>query len=1021
MAEFGYDEDALDEVADVKVAAEHALDMRAQAGARITSVETTRARLRERAALLGEFAQEDGLEDVERQPRVRRLSAAWLDIASTEAEISALEQSSTLLDRESALLGDWLTELEERTGEDAQEQKAQEDAQKELVAQEVEAKRKADEARRREEATKDATLKQLYARERELRDALVKLATERRELGEIQSRSNQLADEFSATKGEILGRVDELSAEPAEDEKQTKVDPLLRDILRERRDLWAQLADAREIRTTAEERVEKLTDSLAAAQKKLAAEKARERELGGGALWKQRVKVAETEVELNEAQLDAAAEQRENIVEQVELLERGVEFFSTQLRAIIDRASSDGRSEVYGILNDDALSDAYHRLNDRYHGARRLMSTRLEAGRSLGDRLLELGTWLLGLVGWLFMALLIMWGLRFVPGVTRGILDFLQGRKFFKRRPSLAIKIFEVLRVIARPILLYISAILLLGYVIETFGELRFLRWGVDAFFVYLVGVRAAAAIALPRWYREREGMASAGTETDLRPDEAAIADILRLDIEKAKKFVRSARIVFAVGTVWYFAPSIAIAITGVSVLSGLITTLTRIAILVVIYWMLSTWRDELSNLFSRLAGNRLPKASAFVEKYKDNRLIGVLVVAVVSVVVISWEAITFARRVVRNTDWFKRASAYAFKTKIELQQRDEPTDEEVSAYLPDDLEEAFGPRSVLGTAMLVERASMKAVKEKFDSFLERGFGTMCIVGAPGIGKTTMRQWLLHGHAHVELQVDDRICFEQDVLDVFRESLDSDVQTVDELVEVLTSEPPSVFVLDGLERCFVRDIGGFGAYKALTELIHRLSKKHVWLIVSNQHGWEYLTRVYDQRHVFNATIEVPRWSDEELRELVESRMAGLSYATSFSALADLESDYAEVVKTARGYYRYLAEFTRGIPATAMHYWLRSLTTTSPEVFNVGLFSRPSGAALVAAPPNYRFFLAAIAQHGCLTPREAARIDNTPIGTCELAAAYFAECGAIRQTSDGFVLAAPFLSLTLRHLEDSNLL
>lgn len=1022
MAEFGYSEDALDEVPDVQVAAAHALDERARASTRLAEVEPTRARMTERVKLLAEFAAEATLEPEDRLARVRRLALAHSQVASTQAEIAALTSAGDSLDAESALLGEVLTDLELLNGDEAEARAEQLALQEKLAEEEQQARRNVDEARRREEATKDAVLRQLFARERELREELVELATQRRELNELQARSSELADTFSATKGEILSAVDALPAEPTAAERVELVDPLLRRILIERRALWAEITGARTALADVKERVEKLADDVQVLEARLQAERGRERELGGGELWRQRVKVAETELELTRVQFDAALEREEQLEEQVSLLEEGVEFFSRELRNVVERASSEGRSEVYGLLNDAALSDAWQRLNDRYYGARQLIERRLAAGQQLGDEWLQLSVWFGGLLWRSVLAMVLMAALRFVPAVTRTILNVLQSRKFFRRRPSLAVKLFEILRAAARPVLLYFSLTIVLSYIIESLDELRFLQWGLDALFVYLIGARIAAAIALPRWYREREGLATTGGENDLRADEAAIADLLRLDIDRGTKFVKSARIVLLVGTVWYFAPSIVVAITGVSVLSGLITLLTRIAVVVVINIMLLMWRDELSNLFTRLAGDRIPKATRFVDRNKD-RIWGVLVVAIVSVIVLVWEIGKFGRRALRNTDWFKRLSAYAFKTKIELQQRDESAEEKEEAALPADLEAAFGPREIWDTPKLVERESMLEVKRDFARITERGHGALCIVGEPGSGKTTTCRWLLGDAEHVELVLTRRLVGEGDLLRLFADKMEVEIGSFDALLELLQATPSTTFFVDRLERCFLRDISGYGAYQALMELIHRTGRHHIWLVAVSSFSWEFLTRVYDQRHVFHTIARVPRWSDHELRELVEKRMDGLPYTMSFTDLADIEDDQAEVVKTARGYYRYLAEFSRGIPVAAMHYWLRSLSGGARNEYAVGLFSRPSSALLAAAPADYRFLLAAVTQHGMLSAAEASRVDHTPIGRCELAVDYFVDAGALTTTSDGFgyQLATPFLSLTLRHLEDSNLL
>ena len=1026
VADFHYTEESLGDSERIDLALSATLELRTAGAGRLAELEPTLARLAERASLLEEFTAEKGLKKDDQRERLRRLVVARGKQASTVADVAALQDAITRFDRETDLLSALATQRKAEAGDDAEARAEEQARQEELEEQERDARAAAEQARRREEATKDATLKQLYAREAELREALVKVTEGKRGLSEEAAKARSEADAFTARKGELLGRVDDIDEDPLDEDRVAKVDPLLREILQDRREAWRTLSSERDRRGALQEAVAKAEEDLESARDKVAAEERRKSELGASTLWQQRLTVAKTEAELAQAKLDAQNERLALATKRVEQLEAGVEFLSKEVRTLIGRASSAGRDEVYGLLNDEAWADALRRLEDRYQYARGIIEARRHAQESIVDQLPQLALWLGGFAWRCFLGLLLLVLLRFVPVVSRRLLDLMQETRFFRRRPSVAIKIFEVTRSTARPLITYAAASYVFAYVLETFPALGFVQWGIDAFFVYLIGVRVVSTIALPRWYREREGLTTTGTEEDLKPAEAAQADILRMNIERATKFVNSARVVLIVATVWFYAPQIAAAITGVSVLSGLITTATRVAIAVVAYWMLQSWRDELSSVFTRMAGDRIPQATEFVERNKDRRW-GVLVVAVVSVVVIAWEIGNFVRRATRNTEWFKRISAYIFKTKIELKQRDEPTEAEIRAMLPDDLEAAFADHPAT-SEQLVEREFMIKLRDSVRGFVEDGYGAACISGEPGIGKTTTVQWLIddldEDQPVVELAAATRLHRRDRLVQLFGALDRPDISDFDGLCRYLEEAPSTVFVLDGLERLFLRDIDGYGAYQGFMDLIHRFNRKHVWIVSASRFGWEFLTRVYDQRHVFHDITAIPRWTDEELRELVETRMQTVPYSTSFHELAELEGAAAEseTVKTARGYYRYLAEFSRGLPATAMHYWLRSLSRSHADSFSVSLFRRPPTNALAEAPASYRFVLAAIAQHGRLSPEQAARVDNTPEGTCELAANYFADAGVIAGDElTGYVLTPALTSLALRHLEDSNLL
>lgn len=1016
IANHGHAEDSLAQFEHVRDALNQAVSNQADAVILAEEHDAARARWQERAHLLAEVASiPDALPAV--RDRVARLLAATTMAAVASAEVGAADAARERFEQEAMLLQEVVDDVAWQSATLREDQ----EIEQALVDRENAAQRAADEARRREEATDDATMRQLFAQERALREELVTLAKATRVDSELTRKAREFEADFQARQVELMSRVDALPREPLADERVDLVDPIVEDLLQQRRFVWGILNEARNLSKRTEQELAELHTSKDRANDAHAAEQGRERELGGSALWRQRVSVAEAQLEVINAKIAVVTERQERVRTHSQLLSNGIEFYSVQLRDIVDRASPAGRRLVYGLFDVDTWSDASQRLKDRILRAEALLEASSSAQFNLRSQPVETLLWLGGLAGRvLVVVVLLMIGLRSVPMISRRFLDVMLGQPMFRRRPSIAVKLFELVRITARPTVTYIGVTYLVSPIVNAVAELAFIQWAIDAFFAYKVGSRIAQTIALPRWYRERAGMVSTGTEDDLRPDEAAVADMLRLDLERGTKFVRSAHIALLVATLWYYASDIVVGIVGVSVLSGLITNATKVAIVIVVVWMLSAWKDEFASVFKRLAGNRMPEATNFVERNKD-RPWGVIVIGVVSIVVMVWEFGIFVRRGIRETELAKRASAYAFKTKIELQQRDEMSGDATAVAIPADLEAAFDPRTIQYDAdCFVERVSLSELSAKTTPLIDRGHGVIVVLGEPGSGRTTTCQWLLRDREVTLIEFATRTHTVEALMRVLAGAFEVEASDFDELVATVCEVEPRMVYLDSFEQLYLRDIGGYDAYKQFMEFVHRCGRRHLFVIAANKFAWDFMTRVSDNRHVVHVLAELQRWTDDELRALIELRMARLPHRVSFNELADGVQD-SEVVKTSRGYYRFLAQFSRGLPASAMHYWTHSLSGAG-TTFSVRLFPRPSAAKLVAAPPPYRFFLASVVRHGTLSGEQAATVDNTPRGTCELAVDYFIEAGVIVEDDEGNCrLTCAMAPIVFRHLEDSNLL
>lgn len=856
---------------------------------------------------------------------------------------------------------------------------------------------------------------------------------------EITAQTGRQLQEFSEEKAALLERIDELPEQPTASERGEEVDPVFDDLVALRARVHEQFHQAVADAKAAEEPVRETRSALESARSQLAVERSREAQLGGSAVWNERVAAAEAKVTEGEQALEQAKAVLAARRERVREYRSHIDFFTGTIAPLLGQISAPKRADFFAVQDEQNWHEAILGLQNGLRSVTVKAHQRVDQLTSVDSTSTDLWTWLWGLVWrlavWLALAKLL---LPLVPALTDGLLR----RRWLRRHATLTINIAELLRALAGPLSFFLGMEYVAAYVAQTLAEFEGLVWIIDAVVIYWVVIAATKVLILPRSYRREQGHASASAFENLDEEEAAaVSDLFIIELDRAQKLVRSVQVVAIFWLLSAYFPDFVEPVTGITVIWWLVDKVAVWGFVGVVYWVLSQWKDDIASLFARLAGDGLQPTVEFVDNHKD-RPWGVLVIALASLYVLFMECGIIVRRFVFNTDWFKRLSALAFRTKIEMRNRERvlndggrPLD---ASALPDDFRELFEERSLTDEPYRVERGTyaddLVARLEKWTQ--TRRQGSMIVAGEPGVGKTTFLNGVrakltdsveldvLSAQIHDKLADADAV--RGFVADLF--GLDETPETSEALIAQLNELEPRVVLLDDCHHAFTRRIEGFDSLETLLDVVNLCDERHFFVLTFNSFTWSYINRIEAREHYFGQVLNLEPWSEEDLERLIESRNAQTDYLPSFAELVHDQVDHAdyffEVVKTANGYFRYLHEFSGGNPRVAMLYWLRSLQRRGEsKTLQVSLFRRPSTGEFSSYTDNHWFVLGALAQHGELGADELAAVVNAPPGFCNLAVDYFAEAGVVDvdPSSRRARLTPLFMRQVLRQLSNSNFL
>jgi len=418
---------------------------------------------------------------------------------------------------------------------------------------------------------------------------------------------------------------------------------------------------------------------------------------------------------------------------------------------------------------------------------------------------------------------------------------------------------------------------------------------------------------------------------------------------------------------------------------------------------LLRLWQDNIvASYRKRSTGSALCR---FTERHA-HRVYGPAVVLVALVMLIGLRIVSFVRLHLSNLDSTKRVLAFLFRRRVEKHARERGHVLIDPHELPKVILDQF-PTSPLGKKQRPVRPPLlDEIKAQFERWTEtKGKGSIALVGASGMGKTTVLRMLqeeldtevMHG------SVLTKVTGEAQMVGTVARALgiDGELTTVKEIVAAIQDEQRLVIALDDCHNLFLRKIGGFEAWEAFTQVVNESCDNVFWVCSFNEAAWEYLNDVSDRVSYFRSVLVMPPWTDDEIRRLILTRMRRSRYRPNFTDLLVSRVEgvnlSTQIIGTAHGYFRLLWDVTNGNPRLANYFWLRSIVPDEEKKrVRVHLFASPNMTELEALSDNIAFVLAAIVEHENVTADELATICNLPPEFCRFALRYLREGGYLKR-------------------------
>ena len=313
------------------------------------------------------------------------------------------------------------------------------------------------------------------------------------------------------------------------------------------------------------------------------------------------------------------------------------------------------------------------------------------------------------------------------------------------------------------------------------------------------------------------------------------------------------------------------------------------------------------------------------------------------------------------------------------------------SSPLPPDLAvrltEAAIQADLEGEAPLMGRAD--AAVEAWSEQADRR-GVVVVLGDVGQGKGRWsRAWATHLEAHgrrvVRPVLPSRLRSADELCGWLAEALGAPGPAA--LDAWLDQLEPTVFLVEEIERTFLRQVGGFEALRALLDVAARHDTRHFWALTCHAPAWRYLVRV---RRVLNPdafkdVIELDRRTGAELRARFVTAADEAGHRLDFSGLVRpgtlAEDLHAERERATDAWFRLLAEASAGNAGVAWRLAVECLSVAwDGSTLRVTLSDRLARADEAVLGDAEQLVAAALHVHGPLGLAELATVQNTSAGS-----------------------------------------
>jgi len=351
----------------------------------------------------------------------------------------------------------------------------------------------------------------------------------------------------------------------------------------------------------------------------------------------------------------------------------------------------------------------------------------------------------------------------------------------------------------------------------------------------------------------------------------------------------------------------------------------------------------------------------------------------------------------------FSHILAYLFRIEVAKQSDGDSSNADLTILTGDRTFQYVRPGSE--DSILIREYAQKEMLE-IAHYVHSDKPAVCVLsGERGIGTTTMLRRLLHDVNNAVSVFIDCPAEGYDALIIkIAEALglDSDANEAQILSFLQNHDQCYLLAFDNVQRLVRPQVGGLAELMRLTNLMRLTRKSHRVILAIEKSSWRFVDRARGERLLFDLVSFMPRWSESEVAQLLQSRISEEGEnAILFDGLLLPKQwgmdDLNEKERARNGFYRILWDYSDGNPTVSLRFFRRALFEDKDGTVKVRLFVAPSSEGLEKMPKPMLAVLRSIVQLEMASPEQLKDCTQLSIAEVISTLRYFQSRGYIEWT------------------------
>lgn len=393
--------------------------------------------------------------------------------------------------------------------------------------------------------------------------------------------------------------------------------------------------------------------------------------------------------------------------------------------------------------------------------------------------------------------------------------------------------------------------------------------------------------------------------------------------------------------------------------------------------WLVMQWRPI---IFERLTA--LPRSNAFTRwaTATQTGARGFLAATAGGAYLLLEGTRGWVMRQLSGLDTTRKVLAYLFRREVAKRAETTasgPRGVQISGVVFDQL----GPQSQSTQAATLEGPARDFVTSAIEQTRRHASTLTAVVGERGAGKTTFLERVLAGSDETTCLVGCPPDGFDALLEVLAVQFDAPDYEPQSVIKAIRDAGSAVICIDDAHRMIAPAVGGLDQLDRFTRFALEVGGDVSWIVAVQRAAWHFVGRARGDRVFFDQVFMLPRWSEEQIASLIQSRCEAAGVEPNFEDLTvatAADEGAFEGRRTELGYYRILWDHSGGNPAVALHAWRHSLfTREGSEQPVVRLFVEPSSTEIERLSPTLLFVLRAIVQLEVATAPQVSECTQLP--------------------------------------------